>query len=86
MTDFSTNKTVKTRKPHTGEQEERLIALQEVIHRVGLKKTAIYERIKRGDFPKSRSLGGKRVAWVQSEISAWIQNIAQTGDNQPPPG
>lgn len=77
---------MKNQAAHTNEQEERLISLPEVIHRVGLQKTAIYERIKRGDFPRSRSLGGKRVAWVQSEISAWIRNIAQSGDNQPPPG
>ncbi len=54
----------------------RLIRLPEVISRVGLKRSAIYQRMSEGRFPKSRSLGGKCTVWVESEIEAWINSIA----------
>lgn len=53
------------------EKPERLLRLAEVIARVGFGKTAIYDRIRAGTFPKPVPLGGV-VAWVESEIDAWI--------------
>lgn len=55
----------------------RLIRLPEVIARVGLKRSAIYQRMSEGRFPKSRSLGPKCAVWVESEIDSWIRNIAE---------
>lgn len=49
----------------------RLLRLSEVLARVGLKKSAIYARIRAGMFPKPVDLGGV-VAWVEAEIDAWI--------------
>jgi prophage regulatory protein len=41
--------------------------------RVGLKKTAIYRRIKDGTFPAPRRpYGGPAVAWLESDIDAWM--------------
>ena len=54
----------------------RLIRLPEVIARVGLKRSAIYQRMSEGRFPKSRSLGPKCAVWVEAEIDAWIWSIA----------
>jgi prophage regulatory protein len=53
----------------------RLIRLPEVMARVGLKRSAIYQRMSQGRFPKSRSLGGKCTVWVEAEIDAWINSI-----------
>ena len=53
------------------EKPERLLRLAEVIARVGLAKTTIYDHIRAGMFPKPVDLGGA-VAWVESEIDAWI--------------
>lgn len=50
----------------------RLVRLREVIHRVGLGKTAIYARIRAGEFPKPVDLGGV-VAWVESDVDTWIE-------------
>jgi prophage regulatory protein len=55
----------------------RLLRLPEVIARVGLKRSAIYQRMSEGRFPKSRSLGPKCAVWVESEIDEWIDSIAQ---------
>lgn len=54
----------------------RLIRLPEVISRVGLKRSAIYQRMSEGRFPKSRSLGGKCTVWVEAEIDAWVNSVA----------
>lgn len=54
----------------------RLLRLPEVMARVGLKRSAIYQRMSEGRFPKSRSLGPKCVVWVESEIDDWIRGIA----------
>lgn len=56
----------------------RLIRLPEVMARVGLKRSAIYQRMSEGRFPKSRSLGPKCAVWVEAEIDAWIRRI-ETG-------
>lgn len=55
----------------------RLLRLPEVIARVGLKRSAIYQRMSEGRFPKSRSLGPKCAVWVESEIEDWINSVAQ---------
>lgn len=54
----------------------RLLRLPEVIDRVGLRRSAIYERMSEGRFPKSRSLGPKCAVWVEAEIEEWIRTIA----------
>jgi len=51
---------------------KRIIRLPAVIELVGLKRTAIYERIKMGDFPKPVKLG-RASGWVESEMQAWIE-------------
>jgi prophage regulatory protein len=52
--------------------QERFIRLPEVMHLCGLSRSTIYDLISREAFPKQISLGGKNVAWAQSEITAWM--------------
>jgi predicted DNA-binding transcriptional regulator AlpA len=40
--------------------QEELLRLPAVIRRVGLRKTAIYEKIRRAEFPKLNSSGARR--------------------------
>jgi prophage regulatory protein len=54
----------------------RLLRLPEVITRVGLKRSAIYQRMSEGRFPKSRSLGPKCAVWVEAEIEDWITQVS----------
>ena len=55
----------------------RLLRLPEVMARVGMKRSAIYQRMSDGRFPRSRSLGPKCAVWVESEIDDWIRGIAK---------
>lgn len=54
----------------------RLLRLPEVMARVGMKRSAIYQRMSEGRFPKSRSLGPKCAVWIEAEIDAWIGSVA----------
>ena len=55
----------------------RLLRLPEVMDRVGLRRSAIYQRMSEGRFPKSRSLGPKCAVWVEAEINDWIDQVAR---------
>ena len=55
----------------------RLLRLPEVIARVGLKRSAIYQRMSEGRFPKSRSLGPKCAVWVEAEIDDWVREVVE---------
>jgi prophage regulatory protein len=61
-----------------------LLRLPEVIDRVGLRRSAIYQRMSEGRFPKSRSLGPKCAVWVESEIEEWIHSIAENSSRTDP--
>lgn len=74
--------------PHVGAASlpsapARLLRLPEVITRVGLKRSAIYQRMSEGRFPKSRSLGPKCAVWVEAEIDSWVQSVAAGSASSP---
>ncbi len=56
----------------------RFLRLPEVIARVGLRRSAIYQRMSEGRFPRSRSLGPKCVVWVEAEIDNWMREIVSS--------
>ncbi|MEH0691015.1 AlpA family transcriptional regulator [Vibrio cholerae] len=50
----------------------RLIRLNEVLAMTGLSKSGVYRSIEKRQFPKQVSLGDRAVAWVESEVQAWV--------------
>lgn len=59
------------------QQSRRFFRLPEVKHQVGLGRTAIYQKIKSGEFPKPYPLGARAVGWLSDEIEAWIESRIQ---------
>lgn len=57
-------------------QSRRFLRLPEVKHQVGLGRSAIYQRIKGGEFPAPISLSpnGRAVAWDSEAIASWIES------------
>lgn len=53
---------------------KRLIRVPEVLRRVGFSRTTMYELIKEDRFPDKVIIGARSVAFVESEIDAWIEN------------
>jgi len=58
----------------------RFLRLPEVIQISGYRRTTIYEMIKAGDFPAPVHLGPRAVAWVESEVEAWMQERIDARD------
>lgn len=54
-----------------------LLRMPQLLDRVGLKKTVIYERIKAGTFPKPIKLGSAS-AWCARDVDAWIDQQARS--------
>ena len=50
-----------------------ILRLPEVKKSTGLSRSTIYLRIAQGAFPKSVSLGGRAVGWLEAEIQEWLQ-------------
>lgn len=54
----------------------RLLRLPDVLHKIGLKKTALYDMIKRGQFRQPVKLG-KTSVWPEDYVDRWIQERIQ---------
>lgn len=52
--------------------QEELLRLPEVMRKVGLRKTAIYARMRLREFPKPVAIGVRARAWRASDIEQWI--------------
>lgn len=62
------------------QDKPRLIRRSEVIQRVGLCKASIYNRMNAGLFPRPVSIGGRSVAWLESDIDTWItERLVEAG-------
>ena len=58
-----------------------LLRFPDVLERVPLGRTALYELIKAGKFPAPVKLGGAS-AWVDVEITRWIENLMLARDRR----
>ena len=56
-----------------------LLRLPQVLARVGLSRSTVYQRMSEGSFPAPVSLGDRAVAWVENEIDAWISDRIEAG-------
>jgi len=53
-------------------QTDKILRLPQVLDKVGLKKSAIYNRIKAGQFPPPIKLGTHASGWLESDVQNWI--------------
>ena len=59
--------------------EAKLIRFPAVQERVSMGRTAVYELIKAGKFPRPVKVGAAS-AWIDVEITRWIQELAARRD------
>ena len=57
----------------------RILRLPEVLARVGLSRSTVYQRMAAGDFPASARLTPNSVGWRSDDIDAWIASRLRTG-------
>jgi len=62
----------------------RFIRRPKVEEKTGYHRTAIYEKIGKGEFPKPYPLSntGRAVAWLESEVDAWIAARIEASNNR----
>jgi prophage regulatory protein len=52
---------------------DKILRLPRVIDKTGMPRTAIYNGMIEGTFPKSIRLTERTVGWLESEINQWIE-------------
>jgi len=54
--------------------KDRLLKIIEVVYRVGIKKSKIYDLIKKNEFPKQIKIKKTNMSrWRESEIDKWLE-------------
>lgn len=59
---------------------ERLIPTVVVLDRICMSKTQMYRLIAAGEFPKPVPIGRHRVAFLETEVAAWIDERSRLRD------
>lgn len=60
----------------------RFLRLRQVKDRTGLSSSSIYDRMAQGTFPKTISLGGTSVGWIEAEIDDWMRGQIERSRRQ----
>jgi prophage regulatory protein len=66
---------VKIERPRDADHERtglRILRRPHVEQRTGLRRSAIYQAIAEGRFPRPVSLGPKAVGWLEHEVDGWV--------------
>jgi prophage regulatory protein len=56
----------------TTRAHDRLLRLPDVERLTGLRRSAIYEQMQRGVFPRSVKVGKRAATWSESAVQSWI--------------
>jgi prophage regulatory protein len=59
--------------------EEALWRLPVVVDRCGVSRNEIYRMEAAGEFPQRRLIGERSVAWLASEVVAWMRSRTAAG-------
>lgn len=60
----------------------RILRRGAVEARTGLRRSAIYQGIAEGTFPRQVRLGTKAVGWLEHEIDSWIEDRIAERDRE----
>ena len=66
--------------------KENLIRLREVMKITGFGRSQIYKLINIGEFPKQIQISPGSVAWLESELEAWMEERIRLSRNNNTPG
>lgn len=62
----------------------RLLRLPDVLARVGLRRSRVYDLVADGSFPRPVKLSARAIAWVESEVDTWVQERIDERDSEVP--
>ena len=58
-------------------EDHRLVRLPEVLHLCAVSRSALYDMVSRGEFPRPVRIGSRSVGWRSREIREWIDSRPQ---------
>lgn len=58
----------------------QLLNLQQVLSRLGVSRSTLYDWMAAGKFPAKIKMGA-RTAWIEAEVDAWIVGRSEAGRN-----
>ena len=61
----------------TDREEDEMWGLKTVVAKTGLSRCTFYAYVSIGLFPKQRRLGVRRIAWLASDVRAWMASRPQ---------
>jgi prophage regulatory protein len=64
------------------ENSPSFLRLPQVRERTGYSRATIYNLMAQGKFPRAVALGSRAVAWLDSEITEWINNRVSASRGQ----
>lgn len=53
---------------------DRILRLNSVLDRTGLKRSTLYRKMERGTFPKQLKLSARCAGWRESAVNDWMRN------------
>ncbi|QXX74277.1 AlpA family transcriptional regulator [Methylovirgula sp. HY1] len=53
---------------------DRYLRLPQVLAMIGISTRTLYRKMDDGTFPRQRALGDNSVAWLESEVVAWMRS------------
>ena len=62
-------------------QSDRLLRLPEVQRLTGLRRSAIYEQMQKGMFPRTIKAGLRAATWSEAAIQTWISDRIGSGSD-----
>lgn len=55
-------------------EKDKILRLPQVLDRIGISRSQVYELIKRDQFPKGIKLGARARGWSEADIQDWIRS------------
>jgi prophage regulatory protein len=59
----------------------RIIRKKQLTDFTGLKRTALEDAVKRGDFPKPVKIGPRAIGWLEDDIAQWQRGMIAKRDD-----
>ena len=60
----------------TASTANRILRIRQVLEVTGLRRTSLYKKLNANEFPKPVKLGVRAVGWRETDVHAWMDNLA----------
>jgi len=61
----------------------KALKIKDVVEKVSLGQSTVYKMVAAGEFPRPFQIAPNRVAWVESEVDAWLAERAASRTTEP---